>query len=347
MKKMLPFFLLFFISCKSPAPKTALIENKKDDLFTIAFGSCNKTDKPQNLWQSIMNNHPDLWIWLGDIVYADSNDPKEIEKEYALQNANVGYQSLKKNCPVIGIWDDHDYGQNDGGKNFEIKKESRELLFDFLEISKSAPERNREGGYYSKIYGEPGQEVKVILLDCRYFRDKLDKDKTGKKRYLINETGDVLGEEQWIWLEKELTESTAQINIIGSGIQIIAEDHRYEKWANFPQAHKRLYDLLEKTKPALPIFISGDRHIAEVSKIKLPGLPSPVFDITSSGMTHSYEAILKKGEVNKHRVGNKLSGEKNFGVFKIDWNSEPVKVLVQVRGLGDKLIFEQEIQGSK
>ena len=309
----------------------------------IAFGSCNKTYLPQPLWKPIISNEPDMWIWLGDIVYADTNDPAHIRKLYETQNANEDYKNLKSICPITGVWDDHDYGVNDGDKNFEIKKKSRELLFDFLDMHTDAPERKRTGGYTSHLIGEPGKQVKIILLDCRYFRDELTDDPTGKQRYLPNETGDILGEAQWTWLEKELTESSAQVHIIGSGVQVISEEHRYEKWANFPTAHQRLYDLLEKTNPARPVIISGDRHIAEISKIKLSGLAQPLFDITSSGLTHSYEKILEKGEFNSHRSGEKLTGEKNFGIFRINWSKNSVEVKAEIRGLENRLIFDERI----
>jgi len=340
MKNLFPLLLVFlFSTCK-----TIPTELSQNPFSVITFGSCNKTELPQNLWQPIMQNKPDVWIWLGDIVYADSNDPAEIKKEYDRQKTIPAYQKLEAETEIIGIWDDHDYGQNDGGKDFSIKKQSRELLFDFLETPQNAPERNHEGGYASKTYGSGDKKVKVILLDCRYFRDSLERAPAGSnQRYIKNETGDILGEVQWNWLEKELTGSDAQIHIIGTGIQVIAEEHAYEKWSNFPTARKRLFDLLEKTKPNRPVFISGDRHIAEISKIELPNLEHPVYDITSSGLTHSYEKILEKGEVNQHRVGDKLTGLKNFGVFKIDWESEPIKVIAEIQGEQNSLIFEEVI----
>ena len=83
----------------------------------------------------------------------------------------------------------------------------------------------------------------------------------------------MLGETQWLWLEKELRESDAALHIIGSSIQFVAEDHGYEKWANFPAARERFIQLLGRIKPTNTFIISGDRHIAEISKLKIPQLP--------------------------------------------------------------------------
>ena len=41
------------------------------------------------------------------------------------------FRALQASCEVIATWDDHDYGQNDGGKDFSKKVESQQLLLDF------------------------------------------------------------------------------------------------------------------------------------------------------------------------------------------------------------------------
>jgi hypothetical protein len=39
-------------------------------LTKVAFGSCNKQDREQPLWQVISNRvQPALWLWAGDAVY--------------------------------------------------------------------------------------------------------------------------------------------------------------------------------------------------------------------------------------------------------------------------------------
>ncbi len=170
--------------------------NTEKLLTTIAFGSCNKHDLPQPIWESVIQNQPDLWIWLGDIIYGDTENMETLKKKYDAQKSNIEYQKLVETCPVIGIWDDHDYGTNDGDKNYSKKEESKQLLLNFLDVSNKSPVRKREGAYQSFTFGKKDKKVKIILLDGRYFRDELKKDNSQKKRYLPNETGDVLGEAQ-------------------------------------------------------------------------------------------------------------------------------------------------------
>jgi len=343
------FLFSFFIvhtSCGQEIkvnPKYANSSQKLDAtkvLQTIAFGSCNDHTKSQEMWKHIVKNKPQLWVWLGDNIYADTEDMHLMAKKYSEQKNHLDYRRLLACCPVVGTWDDHDYGKNDAGKEFAKKKESKKLLLDFLDVPKDAAVRKREGAYQSYSLGEKGKKIKVILLDARYFRDNLEKALVKGIRYVKNIEGDVLGEAQWQWLEKELTDSDAQIHLIASGIQIIPEEHGYEKWANFPQARQRFFDVIKKTNPSMPILLTGDRHIAEISKMDL-GLNTPLYEVTASGLTHSWST--RSEEPNQHRVGEMII-EKNFAVMKINWSAPTPEVFVEIRGLGNELFLRENLK---
>jgi len=291
---------------------SSLGQNKKLD--RIAFGSCNRQDAPQPLWKPILADHPDLWVWMGDNIYGDSPIMDTLRAKYGRQNAQVEYQLLKESTPIIGIWDDHDYGINDGGKNYAQKKASRDLMFDFLSVPLDASERKREGGYAAYTYGEGNQQVKVILLDGRYFRDTLERI---DRIYQINPTGQILGDAQWKWLENELKTSTARVNFIVSGIQILPTEHAYEKWANFPQEREKLLNLLSNSGVQNPILLSGDRHIAEIMKLVDSRFPKGIYEVTSSGLTHTWSGIAE--EKNSLRI-SELIAKLNYGLASFDWN---------------------------
>jgi alkaline phosphatase D len=102
-------------------------------LTRIAFGSCSRNELKQ-LWPDVVAQDPQLWIWGGDNIYGDSHDASVLRKKYDAQKRDPGYQMLLKTCPVIGTWDDHDYGVNDGGKYFSKKEESKTELLRFLDV---------------------------------------------------------------------------------------------------------------------------------------------------------------------------------------------------------------------
>lgn len=307
------------ISCK---PKVA--EVAESDINRIAFGSCNRQDAPQPLWKPIMADQPELWVWMGDNIYGDTPIMDTLRAKYVRQDAIPEYATLKDFMPIIGIWDDHDYGRNDAGKNYAQKKESRDIMFDFLDVPAEAPERSREGAYSSHIVGQGENLVKIILLDARYFRDTLERlDRV----YLPNETGEILGPAQWTWLEKELKESKAKINIIVSGVQILPTEHAFEKWANFPNEREKLLDLIASSGAKTPVLMSGDRHIAEVMKLTDARFPYGLYEITSSGLTHTWSGIAE--EPNQFRVSD-LIAKLNYGLATIDWQKG--EVTFQVKG---------------
>ncbi|MEL7119267.1 MAG: alkaline phosphatase D family protein [Bacteroidota bacterium] len=343
------FFFLALILSVSASCQTAEVNdlyvgqnlNTDQVLTKIALGSCNRQDKPQDMWQWIVAENPQLWIWMGDNIYGDTEDMNVMIRKYRKQKSNADYQKLRAKAGVIGIWDDHDYGVNDGDKNFPKKDETKALMLDFLDVPADAEVRSRPGAYQSYTFGPEGKQVKIILLDGRYFRDELIKDGAKRARYIPNEKGDILGKAQWKWLKGELKNSEAQIHLIACGIQFIPEEQVYEKWANFPAARKKLFKLLEKTQPANAVLLSGDRHISELSKIELDKLDYPVYELTSSGLTHTWS--LGGTEPNKYREGD-LIVALNYGILSIDWSGAQPQLSVEVKGLENKTLLEQKLK---
>lgn len=330
--RLLVLGLLFFTQVT-----VSLSQNGKLD--RMAFGSCNRQDAPQPLWKPILADRPDLWIWMGDNIYGDSPVMDTLRAKYARQNANPDYQRLKASTPIIGVWDDHDYGINDGDKRFAQKKESRDLMFDFLGMPADAKERNREGGYAAHTYGTGDQQVKVILLDGRYFSDTLSRI---DRQYQVNLTGQMLGDAQWKWLEKELNTSTARVNFIISGVQFLPTEHVYEKWANFPKEREKLLDLIAKSGVQNPILMSGDRHIAEIMKLEDSRFPKGLYEVTASGLTHTWSGIAE--EKNSFRVSG-LVAKLNYGLASFDWAKN--ELLIEIKGENGSLYAKQMIQLAK
>jgi alkaline phosphatase D len=280
-----------------------------------------------------------VWIWGGDNVYSDTYDMKKLESDYNTQLANKDYQRLIASTKVLGTWDDHDYGLNDGGLEFEMKKESQQKFLDFFDVPKTDVRRTREGVYHSELIHHPKGDIKIIILDTRYFRSALTIDTLTKKRFTPNVYGEgtILGDKQWQWLETELKTSKADFNVIVSSIQFLSNEHGFESWGNFPHEVDRLKRLIADTEPNGVLILSGDRHISEFSKTKVEGLDYDLIDFTSSGLTHSYSKF--SGETNPYRVGEVVS-EISFGLLKFDFENH--KILMEIRGKDDLKLQELE-----
>jgi len=328
--------VLIFTRCKNENKSDQPSDSSYD--FSIALGSCNNVNLPNHLWDDIRALSPDVFVWGGDIVYADGGDMTTLELQYQQQNAQEAYQQLKQHTDIIGTWDDHDYGLNDGGVEFEDKQESQQLFLDFLGVASDDQRRTREGVYTSKTYAVKNQKIKVIILDTRYFRSPLTTDPSGEKRYIPNNYGEgtMLGDAQWNWLEEELLEQDIDYNVIISSIQFLSSLHGFESWGTMPHEVDKLLGLLKSSHASNVMLVSGDRHISEFSKLNDTELPYPLIDFTTSGLTHSYAAF--EGEENPYRVAEVVA-DKSFGLLRFDLNSHLVSFSMHT----DKIPFKQEL----
>jgi len=285
----------------------------------IAFGSCSKQSKDQGYWQQIAKTRPNYWLWLGDNVYVDSKNPKKFLASYRKLERNPFYKEFSSKHIVLGTWDDHDYGQNNAGKEFSAKEMSKKFFLFFLNFAKDDPIRKRPGIYYSRILLTNNLSTKLIFLDTRTFRDPPPK----KNKELSN--ADILGPAQWSWLEKQLNSSKAEVNIIVSSIQVLSFEHRFEKWANFPKARERLLKLITKSQVRNPVILSGDRHRSEISKLKLEN-NFLLYDLTSSSLTHSWQGHNR--DKNSLRLGPQIH-QNNFSLLKVYKNKSSLSMSIE------------------
>lgn len=325
--------VLLLLSCM-----TRLSAKFPDDfsqpLEVVAFGSCNRDELPQPLWPIIAGNAPDLWIWGGDNIYADWYAPPEgkrekytinrawVTKRYAAQFNRPDYAAFRQQFPILGTWDDHDFGRNNAVSSYPLKEVTRDLALSFFEVPIGDPRWTREGLYGAYDFGPEGQKTKVILLDNRYFA-------TGKNA----DAPSLLGEAQRTWLARILRESTADLHLIVSGTQILSAEHRWEKWADYPQDRDWLLAQIAESG-TLTVLLSGDRHIHELSVMEGLDLGYPLVDITSSGLTHAWDSF--EGEPNQYRHGEVFTGL-GFGMLRIDWSGGAPAVAVEIRDEANKV----------
>jgi len=306
--------ILVVFSCKTK-------EDSPD--FTIAFGSCNNQQIANPFWEDIHSHKPNVWIWGGDIIYSDTEDMKLLEKNYNIQKNKLPYQEFIKTTDIMGTWDDHDYGVNDGGSAYPMREASQQLLLDFLDVPKNDMRRNQKGVYFSKTYSIDTNKIKILVLDTRYFRSDLTPDDETDKRYKPNPygSGTMLGETQWKWLEDQLTLSDAQYHILMSSVQVFSNLHGFESWGNMPHEVDRLEKIILESQAKGVIILSGDRHISEISQKNIGPNKYSLIDFTSSGMTHSYTNF--SGEENPFRVSEVIY-QKSYGTLKFDFNTDTV-----------------------
>lgn len=322
--------------------------HKDKTLSRIVFGSCCHQDKPQPIWPAILDRHPELFIFLGDNIYGDTRDMAILKAKYDRQARN--FAPIRKQSEIMAIWDDHDFGENDAGRDYPFRDQSKELFLDFWNIPKDSPRRREGDGIYtSRLYGPEERRVHIILPDLRYNRDSLrtvdsrkiarEKDLAGQGPYLAHsdKSSTMLGKAQWIWLEQQL-QIPSKIKIIGSSLQYIARHSGWESWSNFPHERQRLIDLIGKYQVNGVFFISGDTHWAELSR-QQKDAPYPLWDLTSSGLTQTWENVSP----NAHRWNDVSFAGQNFGAVYIDWDEKDPLITFEIRDAKGKRAFQHSL----
>ena len=318
--------------------------DQNEALTKIACGSCFKPNYKSaiKIWPVIAASQPQVFLFMGDCIYADTHDMDLMRAKYKALNELPAYATFSKQHKIIPIWDDHDYGINDAGAEYPEKVESQKIFLDSFNFPIDHPARSRKGIYHTYTQGPAGKVTQIINLDTRYHRSALDKRKVGKRLTYFPVTepeATILGEEQWQWLAKEL-KKPADLRIIVSSIQIISSEHRFEKWQNIPAERQRFINLLRESDVKRVILLSGDRHLAEISKLTPAetGLDFDLLELTSSGLTHAF--AFKSP--NKHQLKGSFMNTINFGILETDWSNEIPKVTLTTHDRDGKVAFKTD-----
>lgn len=300
-------------------------------LTRIAVGSCNHQNAPQHMWAQIASANPQLFLMIGDNVYGDNGwdadaGLESLRAAYALQASHPEFAGFRAKVPMMATWDDHDFGLNDAGGNFPMRRWGETLFETFWGSSDAV--RSRPGVYESTITGPAGKRVQVILLDTRFFRSDLKraawtKDRPPLGSYLPDESLDktMLGDAQWAWLEQELAKP-ADLRIVVSSTQVITTAHQFEGWTNMPVERNRLLEMLRNRAASGLVILSGDRHAAGIYKTAHKG--ETMWELTSSSLNLSFGSDNDRStarEPDAARV-TKFFSEENYGLVDIDWKAK-------------------------
>lgn len=313
-----------------------------DPITRVVFGSCIKQDRPAPIFRTMAADQPELLLFTGDNIYADTDDMEVMRKKYQTLASNEDFDQLRNTCRVLATWDDHDFGVNDGGAEYPRRADSQREFLGFWGVPADSPRRDRVGVYDTETFGPKGKRLQVILLDTRYFRSPLKKGprRVGGPYYPDADPGKtMLGETQWRWLE-ELLRQPAEFRLIVSSIQFVPSDAGQECWANLPRERNRLLKLIESTRAEGIVFISGDRHWSELSMLA-DETPYPIYDVTCSSLNQLHERGTPTE--NLYRMEKPTYHRENYGLLTIDWDSPDPKLTFQIRDVKGKPVIEHEI----
>lgn len=309
--------------------------------FSFAVGSCayiNETvyDRPgkpygseYEIFGTILGKKPDFMVWLGDNVYlreVDWYSRTGILKRYTHDRATKELQPLLGSVHHYAIWDDHDYGPNNSDRSFRNKHHTLEAFKLFW----ANPSYGINGSNSITTMFQWG-DAEFFLLDNRTFR-------TPENREFGDRT--ILGKEQIEWLIDALASSWAPFKFVCMGGQFLNPAARQEVYSTFPEEWQYIKDAIRKENIPGVIFLSGDRHHSEVTKLDRPGT-YPLYDFTLSSLTAGIS--LAKDEPNFNRVPGSLVEEHNFGYFTISGKRKERVLKLSVIGVDGRELYKLEL----
>ena len=332
--------------------------------FSFVFSACVR-DKytPHNVFETISELSPTFVALLGDQMYADFdgniNTGPTASVLAALRakydrNFDDYFQTMSSQVPVVAIWDDHDYGQDNSDSTYRYKAEARKV---FKETYPIYPFRVEDGGLY---YEFTIAEVDIFVLDTRWYRSPMqDSDIEGKT---------MLGEEQLSWLLNGLKQSAAPFKIIFSSVSL--NDYGgdtssgrpgFDSWMGYKFERSKILSFIEENQIQGVLVFSGDQHYPSAHILNwqaplnsssrtdtsivysLSDLGSAVFDFSASPLHYT--------RATGHRLlaGNQGNPFYSFEVFRAVWgnpgNPAADKSLTSVYGFVevDTKSFEKSI----
>lgn len=309
--------------------------------FKVATGSCSYVNEPAydrpgtpygadyQIFTAIHQQRPDLMLWLGDNIYFREPDwytRTGFLHRYTHTRSLPELQPLLASTHHYAIWDDHDYGPNDSDGSFVHKDMATEMFQLF---------------WGNPSYGLPGQggitgqfrwaDVDFFLVDNRYFRTS-NNLKTGERT--------LLGEAQFNWLINALASSDATFKIVAIGGQVLTTYVGNETYVSIcPQERTRLLKRIEEEGIKNVVFLTGDRHHTELSKV-VNKSGNSVYDFTVSPLT---SGVHQTDESNLLRVEGTLVTERNFGILEFDGPRKQRTLTMRILNSNGKELWARKV----
>ena len=312
--------------------------------FTIALGSCTYVNEPAydrpgrayggeyGIFNEIDSLRPALMLWLGDNIYlrpGDFDNRSGILHRYSHARALPELRGLLRGTHHYAIWDDHDYGPNDSDRSYIHKDWTREAFGHFW----ANPTTTHPALAGTNATAFRYHDAEFFLLDNRTRRAPND-CKTCEEMPL-------LGEAQLDWLVEALVGSTATYKFVVVGGQVLNPAAVWETYAHHHgKERRRLLERLEDEGIANVVFLTGDRHHTELTRMTRGGIT--LYDFTVSPLT-SGATDRNEHEGNHLRVPGTFVGERNFGTITL---SGPVKERVATLRIYDaegELLWERTL----
>ena len=296
--------------------------------FSVGFGSCARygEDPVQPIWQQVATERPDLFLWLGDNIYADTILPEMIAEEYRRQRDVVSLQPVLRSIPQLAVWDDHDYGLNDHDRENPIKADALRIFKNYW-ANPAYGLPDTPGVFFRYRYGG----VDFFFLDGRYHRAPYFEADGPTKTFL--------GAAQLRWLKNELRRSDASFKVLACGSGWTSQKGAEgDSWATALQERDALFAFIREQDITGVVLLSGDTHRGELFAIPESQHGGyDLYELVSSPLAQEPDDGERRARMREVTMRPPYLGGSNFGLLSFDMTaSDPTLTFELINHFGDK-----------
>ena len=272
----------------APAPGGG--ERLRIGLTSCAYWSCGFF----NAYANLAARDLDLVVHVGDYIYENdlmsrsrravrAHRPagrmltlERYRARYAQYRTDPDLQALHARHPMAAVWDDHElaggawmhgavaHDPSRDGRWAERRLAAVQAYREWMPVRRTGQE-----SVYRAL--RLGRLADLVLLDTRLIgRDRPALSSRQPALRIGPEPRSLLGEDQWRWLEGEVSASTARWLLVGNQVMMAPARGlnvagglvmNPGQWDGYPAERRRFYDLLQRTGWATDVAVlSGDIH---------------------------------------------------------------------------------------
>ncbi len=316
--------------------------------FAVAIGSCaylnDRFSRPGPPWggdygifDAIAAKAPELMLWMGDNVYFRALEWTSLEgmsSRYRAYRAAPALRTLLRSTAHLAVWDDHDFGPDNSDGSFPMKAAALEAFKRYW----ANPSYGLSGvpGIFGLVtWGD----VDFFLLDNRSHRYP--------NRYPQTPDKAMFGRAQFEWLKQALVASQATFKVVVAGGQFWNARNRYETFFGYPAEQRALAEWLVEQRIEGVLFLSGDRHFAELLRRERPGT-YPLYEFTSSPLTaRPFRNLPAEERENPDVVPETIVAERNFGMLRFAGARGDRSVTLEAYAADGRLLWQRRIAAAE
>jgi alkaline phosphatase D len=304
-------------------------------------GHCRHPEDGYRIFQAMARRGADLFLFVGDTVYADhpcggpgqvpgadfvATRLPEYHARHRYNRADPALQRFFRGTAVYAIWDDHEVRDDFAGPSEPLMPVARQAFLDYWPIEEGEP-----GRLYRRLRW--GRHVEIFILDTRQYRSANDvRDGPGKS---------MLGAAQRAWLLDRVAASDATWKLVVSSVPLgmFTGGGPADGWSSanvlgFPRrggqgfAHERDAILGELRAGGVKnlVFVGGEVHHAEL--VRHEPFPGWVFHEFVAGPLAAHTGFPRPLDRSlRSRSLGSLGWTHNFGEIVADAEELRVSIL--------------------